>query len=268
MSRPLPKRLREKWDELIETEGKRLGLGECRPFLENKTANDIFYEGLFNGRPCVVKCSSKSPESIRNEYAMLRRIHDVDPAVFPEPFAVWTSGNGRMAFTIMEKCSGGNPLDPATDILRMAKALQKTGIVHRDCCVSNVVCGTDGHLKLIDFQFAIDRNSYHESEFMQKNPKYLYLVFGNCESLGLGKWNDLLGLGLIECLKHFAPEDKASKLQLQQLAASATFSTKVKLTHKIQLWLYYLSLSLQNLFKNKESIKWRLLKIQQFLQIR
>ena len=55
----LPRRLRAKWDELIATEGAAMGLSECRVFLENKLVNDIFYEGLFKGRPCVVKCSSR-----------------------------------------------------------------------------------------------------------------------------------------------------------------------------------------------------------------
>ena len=56
MKRKLNERRRRRWDALIETEGKALGLDCCRPFLEKKLVNDIFYEGLFHGRPCIVKC--------------------------------------------------------------------------------------------------------------------------------------------------------------------------------------------------------------------
>ena len=44
---------RGSWDALIKTEGKALGLEDCRPFLENKVVNDIFYAGTFKGEPCV-----------------------------------------------------------------------------------------------------------------------------------------------------------------------------------------------------------------------
>ena len=114
----LSDRLRCEWNRIVAAEGARLGISDCRPFLENKIANDIFYEGMFNGRPCIVKCSSRAPDSIANEYEMLKRMHAEAPEVFPEPFALWTSRNGRMAFVAMEKVAGGVPSSPAVDILR------------------------------------------------------------------------------------------------------------------------------------------------------
>ena len=59
MNKGLPKSLRARWDDLIATEGRALGLDGCRPFIENKLVNDIFYDGTFKGLPCVVKCSLK-----------------------------------------------------------------------------------------------------------------------------------------------------------------------------------------------------------------
>ena len=257
----LPYKLRKKWDEIISTEGVALGLSGCRSFLENKLVNDIFYEGMFNGRPCIVKCSSKAPDSIANEYEMLKRVHAETPEVFPEPFVLWTSPDGRMAFTAMEKIGGGEPVDPASDILLIAEALRNTGVVHRDISVCNLLCGADGHLKLLDFQFAIDRTNYHESAFMRRNPKYLYVHFGNCESLGLGRWNDVLGLGLAECLKYFAPGDIAAREKLLQMVDEMTFAAPVGRCAKFRIGLYYLSLRIQSLFSHKSSLKWRLYKV-------
>jgi len=262
---PLPVRLRRKWDCIMASEGARLGLSECRAFLENKTVNDIFYEGLFNGRQCIVKCSSRAPDSIQNEYEMLKRVHSADAAVFPEPYALWTSSDGRMSFVAMEKVGSGTPTEPADDILRMAEALRSTGIVHRDVSTENILCGEDGHLKLIDFQFAIDRNDYHESRFMLHNPKYLYVHFGNCEGLGLGKWNDILGLGLAECLKRFAPQAKDAQARLLAMADGMTFSAPVPPFSRLRLNAYRMSLALRGFFIHKPSVVWRSYKLGRLL---
>ena len=257
--------VRERWDCIIETEGARLGLSECRPFLVDKIANDVFYEGLFNGRPCVVKCSSCAPDSIQNEYEMLTRVYAASFDVFPEPFVLWTSLDGRMAFVAMEKVGGGTPSNPADDILRIAETLRDTGIVHRDISMENLLCGEDGHLKLIDFQFAIDRAAYLESRFMRRNPKYLYVHFGNCEELGLGKWNDVLGRGLSACLSHFAPDDKTVEAKLRAMAEGMAFSAPVSHSVRLRLAIYRVSLAVQWFFTRKRAIRWRRYKIGRLL---
>ena len=221
MSKPLPKKLRAKWDALIETEGKKLGLENCRPFLENKMVNDIFYEGIFKGRPCVVKCSSKAPDSIRNEYEMLKRLWEVDKDVFPEPYLLH---EGDFSFFVMEKIFSGNATCPSADILRIAKALDISGIVHRDVSMNNLIAGSDNHLKLIDFQFAIDRADYRESNFMQKHPTYLHVTFGYSHELGLGKWNDILGQGLLHCLDILDSSALEAKKELSEMSEKMSFS--------------------------------------------
>jgi hypothetical protein len=262
---PLPVRLRRKWDCIMASEGARLGLSECRAFLENKTVNDIFYEGLFKGLPCIVKCSSRAPDSIANEYEMLRRVHAAEPSVFPEPFALWTAPDGRMAFVAMEKVGGGTPSDPAADILRIAETLHETGIIHRDVSKANLLCGQDGHLKLIDFQFAVDRRAYHESRFMRRNPKYLYVHFGNCEELGLGRWNDVLRL--MKCLHTLAPQAEDAQACLRTLATRMTFSAPVPPTVRFRLNAYRASLAIQRLFVRKPATAWRNYKLERLLSV-
>ena len=261
MKNGLSAKLRRKWDSLVVSDVAGVGLSECRAFLENKTVNDIFYEGLFNGRPCVVKCSSRASDSIRNEYEMLGRVHALAPELFPEPYALWTSPDGRIAFVAMERIGDGVPSSPADDILRIAETLRKAGIVHRDVCIENLLCGADGHLKLIDFQFAIDRNDYRESRFMRRNPKYLYVHFGNCEELGLGRWNDILGRGLMACLRHFAPGDAAADAKLRDMANGTTFSAPVPALALLLVRLYRVSMHIQSLFCSRQSVRWRLYKV-------
>ncbi len=243
MSKGLSKEPRARWDAFIVDAGGKAGLSGCVPFLENKTVNDIFYEGQFNGRPCIVKCSSRAPETICDEYRFMRRLYEADPAVFPEPYACHMSEDGRLAFVAMERLSGGTAADPAGDLVRMAKALEKTGVVHRDI-LKNILPGADGHLKLIDFQFAVDRGDYRESDYMRRNPKYLYTVFGVQKSLRLGVWNDCTEF-LIALRLYNVSADNPAYAELRAMEGGMLFNPPIPALARLRLRLYRISLLLQ-----------------------
>ncbi len=203
MSRRLPSRLRARWDEVVATEGKSLGLSDCRVFLENKLVNDIFYEGKCNGRPCVVKCSSRAPESISNEYEMSRRLASADPGACAAALAKWTSPDGRMAFVVSERLPGPSLTDllkrgasndeaigAIEDMIRIAKALLKTGIVWRDIISDNLLLDSDGHYRLIDAQFAVDRNAFREDPYLEARWTYRNTVFAYHPMMAGRGWND------------------------------------------------------------------------------
>ena len=202
MSRGLSKRSRAEWDAFIESEGTALGLSGCHAFLENKLVNDIFYEGAFKGEPCIVKCSSRAPESIANEYEMSRRLAAVAP-VCAEALALWRSPDGRRAFVVTRKLPGPSlagmlakgvgeeeAIGVLEDMIRIAEALIKSGIVWRDIIPDNFMRDSDGHLKLIDAQFAIDRNDFREDPFLLKNWSYRMLTFAHHPMTAGYGWND------------------------------------------------------------------------------
>lgn len=197
MTKPLSAKLRAKWDALISTEGKRLGLMDCRPFLENKMVNDIFYEGMFNNRPCIVKCSSKDPQSITFEYEILKRLHKANRELFPEPFACVTSADNQMAFLITEKITDTGFIDPTTalsDVINIARTLESEKIVHRDIYRGNFFFASDGHLKLFDFQFSVDRNKPCVSRWLDANWKYHFIIFARIKDQPPATWNDISAL--------------------------------------------------------------------------
>ena len=202
MSRGLSRRKRAAWDALIESEGPALGLSDCRSFLENKLVNDIFYEGTFKGGPCIVKCSSRAPESIENEYKMSRRLNAVAP-VCAEALALWRSPDGRRAFVVTRRLPGPSlaaivakavgeeeAIGVLEDMIRIADALIKSGIVWRDIIPDNFMRDSDGHLKLIDAQFAIDRNDFREDPFLLKDWGYRMLAFAHHPMTAGYGWND------------------------------------------------------------------------------
>ena len=204
MARALTKCKRDEWNRLIATEGTALGLSECRPFLENKLVNDIFFEGTFKGVPCIVKCSSRAPASIANEYEMSRRLAAVDPGVCAEALAKWVSPDGRRALVVMRKLPGPSLTDLLArgvddveaielleDMVRIAEALLKAGIVWRDIIPDNFMRDEQGHFRLIDAQFAIDRNDFREQPFLQRHWSYRMLFFAHHPMMAGHGWNDV-----------------------------------------------------------------------------
>ena len=199
----LSKRICAAWWDVVTAEGPALGLSDCRVMLENKLVNDIFFEGTFKGVPCIVKCSSRAPESIVNEYEMSRRLATVDSRVCAEALAKWMSPDGRRAFVVLRKLPGPSLTDLLVrgvddveaiglleDMVRIAEALLKAGIVWRDIIPDNFIRDEDGHFRLIDAQFAIDRNAFREQPFLRKRWSYRMLLFAHHPMMAGHGWND------------------------------------------------------------------------------
>ncbi len=266
----LKPRLRRKWDRLIATEGAELGLTDCRAFLENKLVNDIFYEGMFMGRPCVVKCSSRAPDSIRNEYEMSRRMFAAEPLSCAEPLALWRSRNGRLAFAVIE-CLPGPSLTEvcfshrnevahvvdgiANDFERIALSLLKTDIVHGDMGISdNYLMGTDGHFRLIDFQFAVNRREGCRDPWLIAHPKYRFAVL-SCKLDKYGAcWNDVEYLRYY-LLQRLSPTATSSAIarRLGALAVQSRYYVPFRPLEKFRLQAYAISLAMQRMLPSRKS---------------
>ena len=245
------------WRQVVDDSGAELGLADCRVLLENKYINDVFFEGRFHDRPAVVKCSSTCAWSIGNEFRLASRLHAVAPSVVAEPLAVWTSDDGRRSFVVTEKVCGPSLTELltrgvtdaqadgiASDILLLAEALKETGILHRDVYTDNFLLGADGHLKMIDFQMAIDRNDYREDPWVAAHPKFLYVVFGVNHNTPCGCWDDRAALDAVLAL---LPATDAVAQARRKLAAmpDIAFSSRPPLGARVQLGMYALSLMIQ-----------------------
>lgn len=268
--RGLSPRLRRKWDRLIATDGAKLGLTDCRAFLENKLVNDIFYEGMFNGRPCIVKCSSRAPDSIRNEYEMSRRLFTDDPLSCAEPLAFWRSQDGRLALVVFESLPGPSltdvrfgPRDAAVrmvdgitgDFERIAASLLQTGVVHGDMgTTDNYLMGEDGHFRLIDFQFAVDRRIGCRDPWLTAHPKYRFAVLSCRLDRDGANWNDIAYLR--DHLQKWLPVtdvSSAAALRLDALVEQSRYHASFTVCQRWLLRAYAMSLAVQRLFRRRKS---------------
>ncbi len=232
----------------------------ARVFLENKYINDTFLEGNFRGTPCIVKKTSKAVWSIGNEYRLACRMYAAAPDVVPRPLGRYYDCAAHAAAVIMAKVAGPSLTELlargvtdaqadgfAADIRALAEALKREGILHRDLFSDNLLLDSDGHLKAIDWQLAIDRARYREDPWVMRHWKFRYVVFGVNPELGLGVWNDFHALGKVLAL---LPQTAAVKDVSAWLAAEApqmTFAAPPDRLTRFKLRLYAVSLRVQML---------------------
>ena len=244
---PLPWRERAAWDAIIAEKGPGMGLSGCRVFLENKLVNDIFYEGLFNGKPCIVKCSSRAPESIENEYELASRMHAADPVHFPDVYAF---SPGPMAFVVVEKIAGGRSLEtePADgfgdDLVAIVDALHGANVVHRDILPSNFLVAPDGHLRLIDFQFAVDMAVKKVDPWLARRPMYHFFVFAAGYSRGGAWWDDASFLAFLFPSLRPVLSSRIGRLR---------FEIKFSPVMKVRIFLAAMTMRVQRMFARKGS---------------
>ena len=257
------------WRGIVDGPGADLGLADCRVLLENKYINDVFFEGRFQDRPAVVKCSSTCAWSIGNEFRLASRLHAVAPSVVAEPLAAWASDDGRRAFVVTEKVSGPSLTELlargvtdaqadgfAADILVLAESLKATGILHRDLFSDNLLLGADGHLKAIDWQLAIDRNDYREDPWVLRHWKFRYVVFGVNRELGLGVWNDFHALGKILAQLPQTEAVRAASARLVAEGPEMVFAAPPDAMTRLKLRLYAVSLRLQMALRGRKHRKY------------
>ena len=236
---------------------------------EGRYLNDLVSVGECRGVPAVEKRSTKGVWSIGNEYSMSARMHEAAPGVVARPLAWRFAGDGRSAAVVTERVAGDSlaerlrrGLSPqeadsfAADMLELADALAKTGIVHRDLFADNFIVGADGRLKAIDWQLAIDRTLYREDPWVRKHWKFRYVVFGVNREMGLGVWNDFAAM---EKLLSAFPQTAAvvaARRSLADRAEAMTFAAPPDAATRMKLWLYALSLRFQMVLRGRRHRKY------------
>ena len=217
-----------------------------------------------------MKCSSRATDTLHNEATILSRLNAIEPNLFPAVLAhAEFNGFGLLVMEeivgqsldnrLMTFVSSAEADEYAADLKHILCILHAAGIVHRDIIMPNFLVGVDGHLRLIDFQLAIDRNAYMESRWARHDPVYLYIIFGATRHLPVGTWNDIESVLPILGALPQTEAVVAVTAALQSLKASSQFVATPGLVASLRLIVYKMSLKLQLFFARKGSEKrWRL----------
>lgn len=214
-----------------------------------------------------MKCSSKAPDSIANEYEMSLRLYKVDHRVVAQPLARWCSPDEKYAFVVLEYLPGpslsqvrSQPLDHAArqriakDIMLIAEALVKAGIIWRDLIPNNFMRDSSGHFRLIDAQLAIDRSRPHECRFIRTNRFYQLLLFGYNRRLKGRGWCDADSLKAILQTLSLSDELSDELTRLNELSPQMTLLRKITFADMAYLSGVRIKLSVQRYLRKKENI--------------
>lgn len=198
----------------------------------------FFYSARWQGRKCFIKyspCARNLTEAEwRHPQALAR---NGDGALF-ESSLFWHATADGGAFVIIEWIDGMTlderlaRHDPilsekadviVADLIDIASALARAKIVHRDIRPANLIVSADGHVRLIDFQFAAPSGDSAEDRFFADIPEVIDGL-GAEYALAPGQWNDRHSLRKI--LSEL-PATPARDRGLVALAADNDTPTKV-----------------------------------------
>lgn len=144
----------------------------------------------------------------KNEYKKMEVLYKNNNKNFLKPY--YYKNDGNLKNIVMEFTEGKNLRDLVEenalsfeqkeliikDLENIAKSLYDTKIVHRDIILRNFVLADDGHLKLIDFQFAISYENYQEDSVILENPLFIGKL-GEEFALGSYVWDDFYSFSKI-----------------------------------------------------------------------
>ena len=130
------------------------------------------------------------------------------------------------------------------DIVAILDVLYASNVVYRDILPSNFLLAPDGHLRLIDFQFAVDMATKRIDPWLQRRPTYHFAVFAAGIGPNCAWWDDAM---FASCL--FPSVRKSAKQRIGRLRLEIPFTASVRL----RLRLLALAMRVQRLFTAKGS---------------
>lgn len=207
----------------------------------------LLFSATSGGRDLFVKYSPVAPFAISNEWKFASRFRRIRPDLCVEPI-FWHTMSGGGAFVALERMKGktlqehldaGTEFSPekvdrlVKDMKDISDTLVRSGIVHRDVRPANLMVGPDGHVKIFDFQFAVDRDSRRERKYFTDRHAELLWVLGDVYADGHGKWNDRRAMvRCLEKLPQCVGRDEAVRALLEDAHAHTRVALLPKETRK------------------------------------
>ena len=181
-----------------------LGLENLTPVQYTQAAHTglLYFKGRSGDMDIFVKAGD-DPQRCRREFGAANDAWRAAPTLvakpvfyraLPEDSAIcteWLAGPSLADYLSSTNRTREKDESAARDVIEIARALGGIGIVHRDLRPDNLMFGSDGHLKLIDFQFAVRLDSYKEESRYRRHPESLRPLGTPEYSRGDLTWDDM-----------------------------------------------------------------------------
>lgn len=156
-----------------------------------------FYKATRDNKTFFVKTSSFSYE---NEFYFTKKMYDANKNLFAKPIefkngetnsfvAKWVDGVQLDEYIKDKNITSDQKECLINDLVTIANVLWQERIVHRDLIPRNFMVTKTGNLILIDFYWAVDLDTYHEYDYIEKNIEYIRFL-GEDFSPREYKWDD------------------------------------------------------------------------------
>ena len=109
------------------------------------------------------------------------------------------------------------------DLTDISDALASAGIIHRDVRPRNFIVSDNGHVSIIDFQFAIEANARTESSILAARHLELLSHLGGDSAVGYGVWNDRTAMAAIIARLPDCPGKERALKKLESAAEGADY---------------------------------------------
>ena len=243
-----------RWEEIASEIAALSPLEGIRPFgLASRRVSDhlptLLFSATHAGARCFVKYSPVAPQTVSAEWRFPRRmLRGAAEGVCAKPiFWHMTSGGGAFAATELvegetlearlegRRVGAADAPRLAADMVAIVRALEGAGVVHRDIRPANLMVTPEGRVRLIDFQFAVDRDGGGECAYVAARPNELMYPLGAEFAIAPGVWNDRHSM--IRCLELLPPcaERDAAVRELSQGLDAATLTARLTKSQRRKL---------------------------------